>query len=305
MNRLGPALLCVLLLAGCGGEPQAVVVSTPPSTVWDGAEILGRTPLALPVASEDRELTLRLPGYQDTPLSVPAGTKGELAATLPAADGHTLVCTSTPSGASVFLDGERRGVTPLTLYGVDRDTVEVAFRLDNHGQVSQTVAFAGEAKREISAILPDLTEEHYRQRLENEPDVIHHYCDLAHHYIVAHEFAKAMDIFAKGIDLVVRKPGPDDARLWSEINRVTTKQYDYGDTKAVDAARALLSQALGEALARHGTKTPVHLYVEYIQVLDSTNQRQRTQDTFDLAWKRFSGDNTLKRLAKQHRLVIP
>ena len=136
--RLLPTLLLVLL-AACGKAPQVMVKSQPPAAAWEGEELLGQTPLALPPASRDRQLVLRHPGYRDATLEVPAGHRDALAATLEPLGGYTLVCTSQPGGASVFLDGELAGLTPVTLHDLDRDTVEVTFQLQNHEQASRSV----------------------------------------------------------------------------------------------------------------------------------------------------------------------
>jgi hypothetical protein len=308
MKRLSlPLLAIALILAGCGREePRVTVASTPAAAVWQGDELLGRTPLELPVAAEDRELTLRLPGYRDADLTVPSGSADEAEATLEPIGGHTLTCTSTPTGASVFLDGERLGETPLVLRDLERDVVDVTFRLKNHEQVSQTVRFGDQPQQELAVVLPSLTEKYYIQRIRNEPDSIHPYCDLAHYYVLAHEFGKAMTTFGQGVDLLARAPNTEDAaRLWSEIDRVTTKQYDYGNSEQVAAARKALAEELDRCLKQHGAASPIQLYTSQITLLDTLNRRQQAQNVFDEAWKHHRGDRTLQRLAKQRRFVIP
>ena len=306
MNSLRFVFPCLLiLLVGCD-EPQATVASNPPAAVWDGDELLGQTPLALPVSEEDLELTLRAPGYLDATVTVPTGTKKQVKAELKPVGGHTLTCTSTPTGASVFLDGERMGETPLTVRDLDRDAVEVTFRKKNHEQVSRAVDFETAAKQDLAVVLPNLTEKYYQQRLRNEPKVLHHYCDLGHHYVLAHDFQSAVDVFAKGIELLVRSPStPDASRLWSEIDRLTSEQYDYGDTATVVRARKILAEKLDRLLKTHGAKSPVALYTSFITVLDTLNQRQRAQEVFDKAWKRHPNDKTLRRVAKQRHLALP
>jgi hypothetical protein len=281
-------------------------VSTPDAAVWQDDELLGQTPLDLPVVAEKRELVLRQPGYRDADLTVPAGCSVEVAATLEPMGGHTLACTSTPVGASVFLDGERLGETPLVLRDLERDTVEVTFRLKNHEQVSQVVQFGDQPEQKLAVVLPSLTEKYYIQRIRNEPNSIHPYCDLAHYYVLAHDFGKAMTTFGQGVDLLARNPHTEDAaRLWSEIDRVTTKQYDYGSSEQVIAARKALADELDRCLKRHGAQSPVQLYTSQIVLLDTLNRRQQAQNTFDEAWKHHPDDRALKRLAKQRRFVIP
>lgn len=306
MNRVLSLLVLVLLVAAGCRPPQATVTSQPPASVWEEEDLLGQTPLSLPSTNRDRSLILRQPGYQDAAVSVPAGHRGEVPVTLEPLGGYTLTCTSQPSGASVYLDGERMGETPLTVRDLDRDVVEVTFQLKNHEQVMRAVHFDERPTQELAVVLPSLTEKYYLQQLRQDPDVIHPYCDLAHHYVLQHEFAKAVEVFGQGVDLVVRKPGTEDSgRLWSEIDRVTTKQYDFGDAQQVAAARKALAKGLAEMLNRHGNKSPLELYVAQIDLLDTLDQRQGAQDLFEQAWKAYPNQRQLQQTAKQRRFHIP
>jgi len=305
MNRLHSLLLLLVLAVGCD-RPQVTVTSQPPAAVWEDQELLGSTPLSLSGVVRDRTLTLRQPGYQDAIVNVPAGRHGEVPVTLEPLGGYALTCTSQPSGASVYLDGERMGETPLTVRDLDRDVVEVTFQLKNHEQVTQAVHFDERPTQDLAVVLPSLTEKYYLQQLRQDPDVIHPYCDLAHHYVLQHEYAKAVELFGQGVDLLVRKPGTEDSgRLWSEIDRVTTKQYDFGDVQQVAAARQVLTKGLEEMLRRHGDKSPLELYVAQIDLLDTLDQRQRAQDLFEQAWKAYPNQRQLQQTAKQRRFHIP
>lgn len=307
-NRLAlllPALILVLL-AACAIPPQATVESQPAAAVWDDEELLGQTPLALPAADRDRKLVLRRPGYRDTSLEVPAGHRGVLTATLEPLGGYVLVCTSQPGGASVFLDGELAGQTPITLHDLDRETVEVTFQLQNHEQVSRSVSFAENPRQEVAVVLANLTEQYYLQQLSRAPEEVHPYCDLAHHYVLQNEFQKAVEVFSRGVDLLANKPGTGNAgRLWAEIDNVTAKQYNYGGVPEVLAARLALLKGLDELLERHGDKAPVNLYISQINLLDTLDRRQRAQELFEKAWKRHPNERQLQQVAKQRRLHIP
>ncbi|MDX9981031.1 MAG: PEGA domain-containing protein [Lentisphaeria bacterium] len=300
-----PALILVLLTA-CGKPPQILVESQPPAAVWEGEELLGQTPLALPPASRDRQLVLRHPGYRDAVLEVPAGHRDLLAATLEPLGGYTLACTSQPGGASVFLDGELVGQTPVTLHDLDRDTVEITFQLQNHEQASRSVSFAENPRQEVAVVLANLTEQYYLQQLSRAPEEVHPYCDLAHHYILQNEFPKAVAVFSRGVDLLVNKPDTGNAsRLWAEIDNLTVKQYNYGGAPEVLAARLALLKGLEEMLERHGDNAPVNLYIAQINLLDTLDRRQRAQELFEKAWKRHPNERQLQQVAKQRRLHIP
>ena len=92
--------------------------STPAgATLYVDGDPVGETPLTAQILEGDRDLSLQLEGYKDwaTGLTLTAGAELALPTVeLPPAD--TLVTVaSTPSGASVTVEGEYRGQTPLRL----------------------------------------------------------------------------------------------------------------------------------------------------------------------------------------------
>ncbi|MDX1572358.1 MAG: PEGA domain-containing protein, partial [Xanthomonadales bacterium] len=97
---------------------DVTVVSDPPgATLHVDDEPVGETPLTAEVLSGRHELELRLEGYKpwSEPLTVEALQVVELPpVSLEKAD-HIVNLTSIPGGASVAVDGEYRGQTPLQL----------------------------------------------------------------------------------------------------------------------------------------------------------------------------------------------
>ena len=303
---LGAALAVVLFLAGCRKDPVRVESVPGGATVWLGDEILGTTPVELPPSSRQPvSLRLSLPGCLDKTVEVdPAKPPPDrvvrvtldLPGTLAAA-----LCESEPTGADVYVDGEFRGRTPLELRQLEPRSHEVVFMLANRKSVSQTFdASAGGGPATLSAVLPSLTEEYYRQQIEKEPTNLQHYADLAHHYVLEHRFADAATVFGEAVTIMVKTPGLRDAeRLWSEMDRVTEKQYDYGSVEQVNQARKTLCRKLGELLKAYPDAPFPPLHVSYVTVLDSLNERQQAQEAFERAWRRFPNEEALVRLRKQ------
>jgi formylglycine-generating enzyme required for sulfatase activity len=113
-----------------GGERQSLAVALTPdwakvslrtdppgATVLVDGEAVGTTPAELEIASGEHEIEARLSGYNawSSRIVVAANQPQQLAdVKLAAADGR-LELTSTPSEASVSVDGEFRGRTPLAV----------------------------------------------------------------------------------------------------------------------------------------------------------------------------------------------
>ncbi|MEM9530738.1 MAG: PEGA domain-containing protein [Pseudomonadota bacterium] len=97
---------------------DVALVSVPEgATLYVDGDPVGETPLTAKILEGDRELALRLEGYKDwtSGLGVSAGSQVQLPeVALEPAD--TLISVaSSPGGASVTVDGEYRGQTPLRL----------------------------------------------------------------------------------------------------------------------------------------------------------------------------------------------
>jgi len=301
------ALVLVAVLAGCQREAPLRVESVPPgASVWLGDDVLGVTPLPLPALGNTAvSLRVALPGCADATIEVnPASLPPDrvLRVTLEQAGALGAVrCESDPPGADVYLDGEFRGRSPLDLRHLEPRTYEVTFMLANRRSVTQPLEVGADATpKTVKVELPSLTEEYYRQQIEKAPTNAHHYADLAHHLIIERRFADAAVVFGDAIAMIIKTPGVGDTeRLWSEVERVIEKQYDYGSAEDVTAARKALCRRLGELLKAYPDAPYPTLHVNYITALDALNERQQAQEAFERAWRRFPNDDSLTRLRRQ------
>lgn len=136
--------------------------STPSdATVFvDGTEV-GRTPLQLELLAGRRQLTLKRDGYRSLNLEVDAaaGAAGTLASpVLKEADGKIDV-TSEPAGASITLDGEFQGTTPLEIsLESGRPHEIVAFR-SGYQRAIRRVELASGEKQSLRIALKPVTGE--------------------------------------------------------------------------------------------------------------------------------------------------
>ena len=301
-------ILCLLLLlAGCGRDRE-VTIETDPSgaAIWCGTVLIGNSPQRVTVP---RRGTLRLrishPSYVEQAVDLtsrPPLDGGHMRLVLARKRTLSLDCTSRPVGADVFVDGEYRGKTPMTLADLEPGTVDLTFRAKDRQAVSRTVELeeAG-ASHSVHVDLPSLAEGYYRQAIREAPLIIANYVDLAHHYMLEGRTADAVGVFREGIRIVLAHPTLESERLWSELQRVVEEQYDYGDMARVkDARRQVLS--LLERMVTEEPRASAAVYAAYVYALDAAGERQKAQAAFIKAWAKFPGNPGLQRLQKQKRL---
>ncbi len=123
----------------------------------DGAP-LGVTPLSAEVMRGTPTLALSLPGHKTVRLNLPIEAGSVVApepVILPPADG-VLELASTPSGATVTVDGTYLGTTPLRLELASGAPHRLRLALPGHGPVERTVELAAEATRALRVDLPAL-----------------------------------------------------------------------------------------------------------------------------------------------------
>ena len=123
---------------------------------WDK----GMTPVTLEqVKAGSHTLTLKKAGYYDATQTVlvSGGAVAQVAITLvpqgqpPSGAGTgTLTIRSAPEGASVYLDGEKLGTTPLTVPGVKAGAHRVLLTLQGYPDNSQTVEISSGSEKEMS-----------------------------------------------------------------------------------------------------------------------------------------------------------
>jgi hypothetical protein len=139
------------------------VASSPPGAVVfvDGA-YRGVTPLEVPAAAGARRVDLDRAGYADwtTTIQVENGSTVEVEATLQRVASSMsggISVSSEPAGATVYLDGQYRGVTvangALELTGVSSGSHLLSVRLDGYDDYRATVQVTPDATVQVRASL--------------------------------------------------------------------------------------------------------------------------------------------------------
>jgi len=297
------ALTALLGVVSCHRDQSLLLASQPsPAAVWLGEDIIGTTPCrVMPPAQGEQSLLLTAPGCKDSVLVLSAGMTapdGHLLVKLAQAEklGVSLRCQSTPAGAELFLDGEFQGRTPLILSGLEPRPIELIFRMKDREAVSQRVDLStGTASQTIQVKLPSQTVAFYRTKIKEEPNSPHHYADLGHHLILEHDIAEAAAVFKEGLVLVLAGKADDGGhRLWSEVDRVINKQYDYGDQDTLKAGREAMLALLRDLHREHNTIRDLQLYINYVNCADALNFRQEAQERFSEAWELYPKHRQLR-----------
>jgi formylglycine-generating enzyme required for sulfatase activity len=134
-----------------------IAISSTPigASVYVDGEVAGVTPALLEILQGDHEISLQLPRYRswEQSLSVSAGVHQNLEpVVLQPADG-TLHLSSTPSRASVTLDGEYQGQTPLVLELSPGAEHRVAVFKPGHSNANRSISLEPEEERHLKLTL--------------------------------------------------------------------------------------------------------------------------------------------------------
>jgi len=170
MNRNGILkLVIVVVLCGCvlgiatGQAPrgQIKITSDPPGALieMDGlAQAMIYTPHTMDTFPGPHTVRLSREGYQDwsTAVDVTAGGISEVHGTLkpdPTPTTGSIKVTSSPPGASVYLDNAYKGVTPMTIPDVPTGTHTVELKLDGYSDWTTNVEVSSGSSQPLSAVM--------------------------------------------------------------------------------------------------------------------------------------------------------
>lgn len=139
-------------------EKGLFLVKTEPS----GADVkcngvsLGTTPLLVTTLASDRPhaLELSLNGYQTKRIDVQTDGRHPLVRTeVLALDSGVVDCTTEPAGATVFVNGVERGVTPVKLANIPKGVATVVFRLAGYKDETRELRLAPGDSQSLSVQL--------------------------------------------------------------------------------------------------------------------------------------------------------
>ncbi len=271
---------------------------------------MGHTPLSLTLpANGSRTLIMRQPGCQEVKLILepPLNNQDQQILVELSALGektYRMACSSSPEGAEFYLNNEYKGRTPVEIGGLTAGQHEFMLRHKDREEVRKTLFLSGQSpERTVVHIkLPSQLVAFYQNQIAGEPGNLHHYADLGHQLILEGELPEAINTFRKGLQMSLSGKGAgDDHRLWSEVERVISKQYDYGSEEIVRQANEELLHMLRELKKEFPAPGSISFYIQYAACADKLNFRQEAQEIFDEAWTKWPDNRILIEMKKKYR----
>ena len=269
-----------------GAEAAQIVIDTNPSraSVEVNGNFHGTTPLTIgevPVGTH----VLRITKFGYRPMQRKVTLKpGEntFAYDLPRLPGGSLEIVSRPEDADVYIDGDARGRTPLTVVEVPAGEHEIRLSKVNYIDRVERVEIAQNEKAKLDVTLTTRTEDFYVKKIEVDPKAAKPRTDLAHYHILQHEWKKAENRYKEALVLVVEESESRGyaGRLYDELNRVFVSQFDYGDGKAVKKGRETVVNALLGAVR----ETPRHIehYHQAIRFCQQLSLPDKAQEILEI-----------------------
>ena len=298
------AMSAFLLTAGCGKAPPTVLVETEPpgAAIWVDRELRGPAPCTIPLRSQEAlQVRASMPGYDDAVARLDPDTIApdrRLVLQLQRHPFATMLCRSQPAEATVLVDGEYRGTTPLTLRSVRGSEAVLTVRADGFRQIQKTVTF-DDTHQEIELVLESLAEGYYRQRIREQPLVLSNHVDLGHQLMLAGRVPEAVAVLRNAVEVTLANNLAGAAqRLWAEIQKILNAQYEYGGKSVIVAARTQLADMLADTLTARPAAPPP-LYVMHILALELLNRREEAEQVFAQARRCYPQSKELINLQKQ------
>ena len=210
-------------LFGVGGRPIKVAITSTPTgaDVFIDEESVGATPTEAALAPGPHSVRIVRNGCKPWRQTIDPTQTTSLSPTLEPLELATLIIESSPDRASVLLDGDYRGATPLTIRHVEAGahTIRIA-REPMYKPVTQHVELRAGETRRITVQLQSGLEALYQSRIKESPGSLSNYTELLHLHVLNARTEKAVEVLAQALKALAaaKDTSTDDlSRFYGEL----------------------------------------------------------------------------------------
>ena len=284
---------------------SCTLVTTPRrASAWIDGQYVGTTPLTAETLSPGRHV-LRIRKFEHVTLvreiELSTGVN-ERHFDLEKLPSGSLRIESTPSGAGVFVDGEFRGETPLTIGSLGIGARRVRLSRINYLDWSGIVGIEKDAVAHQKIVLKSRTEAGYLADIKADPKNTKAVTDLAHYYILQSRWKEAEDAFTDAFVATAKHPqaaGYSD-RVYQEVEKVFRSMFKYSDQKR---GREVLVNAFVRAIeVCPDYKLHYRIAVHFAVLMNRTAPVQKVVEAGIL---RFDGSTSWITMSLPRRITAP
>ncbi len=214
------------------------------ASVFINGRYVGIAPGTFTAPVRESIVTLHRHGYEPWSELIAAELTDPLRVDLQPLSRLELTVLSKPSAATVFLDNEFRGHTPLTLQGVTPGAHKLRLEREGCFTAGKDLKLLPNKNQSVRLDLKFKGEQFYLDRLKERPNMASYRTELAHLYFLMNEFDKGRDQLVAAFKLV--KTGRDQSgyssRLTQELGKMQTAFFDYGEQQSLKKGRRALEQ---------------------------------------------------------------
>jgi len=252
-----------------GPHKTAVAITSEPSgaSVFIDDEFHGTTPIEnAQVALGEHPVRVQKSGYEvlRAVLAVDGSLSSPVHYVLQVSGRGALAISSRPDGASVYLDSDYRGKTPLRLENLEPHAYSVRLEMPNFADWQQQVAVKATETVAVEATLGHREIGFYLAQLKEDPNNVSYHCEVAHLYLLEHKVDEAIEQLTQAIEITIRgndttRPEPYTARLITLLSKIyLNDHFRYGDDAFVQMIRGRVEGMFGNVAAGNPNNGTLH-----------------------------------------------
>jgi len=241
--------------ASAAPSPAAKVKTSPPGAmIFLNGQFIGVAPVELPRQNGRYSLRAQLAGYRPSSraLVIENGMQ-DVTIGLEPIQPAVLSISSEPSDADILLDGCKVGKTPLKLTTAP-GTHEIILQKTNYVSWAGTVDVDPGMTLNVAEGMESRSAVAYLQLLQEDPNNVSYYCELAHVYILEHRIAEAYDCLRKAMETFCQ--GKDTSSYAPRMKWLFDKIYfgdyfDVADKQQHEEIRKWIINLYGEMIKKY------------------------------------------------------